>query len=62
MTVEYVVVESGGQAVVGHIETGKTAGARKRRVKRMPKAIPNDPGETIDVDLGVKQSAPRRKS
>ena len=62
VTVEYVHVASGGQAMVGHIETGKTRGARKSGAKPGAKAIPDDPGEIIDMDLAVKQPAPRRKS
>ncbi len=62
VTVEHVHVEAGGQAMVGHIETGKTAGARRTEAKPGTKAIPYDPGETIDMDLEVKQSEPSRKS
>jgi len=40
MTVEYVNVESGGQAVVGHVETGKAGAprpaAKKRKGRREP--------------------------
>jgi hypothetical protein len=62
VTVEHVHVAAGGQAVVGHIETGKTAGDKRTGAEPEVKAIANDPGETIDVDLGVKQSEPSRKS
>ena len=62
VTVEHVHVAAGGQAMVGHIETGKTAGARKTGAEPGTKADPNDPGETIDMDLELKQSEPRRKS
>ena len=53
VTVEHVHVEAGGQAMVGHIETGKTAGARRTGRKPGIKAIPDDPGETIDMDPEV---------
>ena len=43
--------------MVGHIETGKTKGDRRTGAKPEIKAIPNNPGETIDMDLAVKQSA-----
>ncbi len=62
VTVEHVHVEAGGQAMVGHIETGKTAGTRGTGAKPETKAITNDPGETIDVELEVKTSEPSRKS
>ncbi len=62
VTVEHVHVAAGGQAMVGHIETGKTAGARKTGAEPGTKADPNDPGETIDMDLELKQSEPRKKS
>jgi len=61
VTVEHVHVAAGGQAMVGHIETGKTAGARRTGAKPETRAIPNDPGETIDMELEVKQSVPSRK-
>ncbi len=62
VTVEHVHVAAGGQAMVGHIETGKTAGARRTGPKPETKAIPNDPGETIDMELEVKQPEVSRKS
>ncbi len=62
VTVEHVHVAAGGQAMVGHIETGKTAGARGTGAEPEIKAITNDPGETIDMDLELKQSEPSRKS
>lgn len=67
VTVEYVNVESGGQAVVGHIETGGGAAKRNRRKKSEPDAVSHDPGETIDMDLNdmdlnVAKSTKRRKS
>ena len=62
VTVEHVHVEAGGQAMVGHIETGKTAGARRAGAEPEVKTIPDDPGETIDMDLEVKKSEPSRKS
>ncbi len=62
VTVEYVHVAKGGQAMVGNIETGKTAEARKTEAEPGTKALPNDPGEVIDMDLAVKKPARRRKS
>ena len=62
VTVEHVHVEAGGQAMVGHFETGKTAGARGTGADPEIKAITDDPGETIDIDLEVKKSEPSRKT
>jgi len=62
VTVEHVHVAAGGQAMVGHIETGKTAGARGTGAKPGTKAITDDPGEILDMDLEVKQSEPSLKS
>jgi len=62
ITVEHLVVAAGGQAVVGHFEIGKTVGARGTGAKPEIKAITDDPGETIDMDLEVKKSEPSRKS
>ncbi len=62
VTVEYVHVAAGGQAMVGHIETEKTAADRKSGTEPGTKAITNDPGEVIDMNLAARQRAPRRKS
>lgn len=62
VTVEHVHVAAGGQAMVGHFETGKTAGTRGSGADPEIKAITDDPGETIDMDLEVKKSEPSRKS
>ena len=62
VTVEHVHVEAGGQAMVGHIEAGKTGKARRKGTKPGTKAIPNDPAETIDMDPEVKRPEPQGKS
>lgn len=62
MTVEHIHVAAGGQAMVGQFDSGKTAGSRKVGAEPEVKAIPDDPGETIDMDLEIKQSEPSRKS
>lgn len=62
VTVEYVSVEAGGQAMVGHIETGKNAKPKRRRAKRSVKAIPDNPGQTIDMDVPAKEPARSRKN
>ena len=56
VTVEHVHVAAGDQAMVGHFDSGKTAGARRTRAEPETKAIPDDPGETIELDPEVKQS------
>ena len=62
VTVEHVHVAAGGQAMVGQFDSGKTAGARRTGAKPEIKAIPDDPGEILDMDLAVKKSEPSRKS
>ncbi len=62
VTVEYVHVAAGGQAMVGHIETGKTPGAAlKKGTKPGIKAIPDDPGETLEMDLELKHVGAAQK-
>ncbi len=62
MTVEQVNVAAGGQAMVGNIETGKTEEVRRTGSEPEIKAITNNPGETIKMDLVVKQPELSRKS
>jgi hypothetical protein len=62
VTVEYVNVESGGQAVVGHIEAGLTAESPRNNVNPKPTAITNNPAEILDMDFGSKKPEPHRKS
>jgi hypothetical protein len=60
VTVEYVNVESGGQAVVGHVESGKAAGTPRMVTKPKPKAIPNNPDVPIDMEAKVAQAEPQK--
>jgi hypothetical protein len=60
VTVEYVNVESGGQAVVGHVESGKAAGTPRKVTKPKPKAIPNNPDVPIDMEAKVAQAEPQK--
>ena len=62
MTVEQVNVAAGGQAMVGNIETGKTEEVRRTGSEPEIKAITNNPGETIGMDLEVKEPELSRKS
>ena len=56
MTIEYVNVESGGQAMVGQFEA--TAKRPRKKTKQSPpepaKALEHNPGEVIDIDLTAK--------
>ncbi len=53
VTVEYVNIEAGGQAVVGHIETGGTNRGR---------AIPDAPGEVLDGGAETRRRERRGKA
>ena len=60
--IEHVNVEAGGQAMVGHIETGANQKPRRRAAKRTPKAIPDNPGQTLDMAAAAPEPAKRRKN
>ena len=60
VTVEYVNVESGGQAVVGHVESGKAAGTPRKVTKPKLKAIPNNPDVPIDMETKIGQVEPQK--
>ncbi len=62
VTVEHIHIGAGAQAMVGQFNSGKTAGSRRAGAEPEVKAIPNDPGEILDMDLEVKQSEPSRNS
>ena len=62
VTVEYVNVESGGQAVVGHIESGKAAGTPRKVTKPKPKAIPSNPDVPLDMEAKIGQVEPQKLS
>lgn len=57
VTVEHVNVESGGQAIVGNIETGGHSSKQDPRPEQAPKVIANDPGEIIDMKMEDKEPA-----
>ena len=57
VTVEYVNIEAGGQAVVGNIETGKRSSKQDPRPEQSPNAIANEPGETIDLQMEPEETA-----
>ena len=62
VTVEYVNIESGGQAVVGHVESGRAAAWHKKGNQPEPRAIPNEPDMPIDLDADFDRATPGKKS
>ena len=64
VTVEYVNVEAGGQAVVGHIETGDRNRAPGTRDGNRDRAIPHEPGEEFareESDGGAETGRRKRR-
>ena len=62
ITVERVNVERGGQAIVGHVETGKSKEGKEETSQQSKSALDHDPGVTIDQDLAVDEPVkPRSK-
>ncbi len=57
VTVEHVNVEAGGQAIVGIVGAGVQPSTQNRRPEQPTKAIANDPGETIDMNMAIKEPA-----
>ncbi len=70
VTVEYVNVEAGGQAIVGHIETGKSAregtrasnGRAGDRPSDHGEAAAEEPGQVLDGTAGAGRRRKRGKS
>ncbi len=69
VTVEYVHVESGAQAIVGHVEAGKPtgdqSGADQTGSATSPaNAIPYNTGKTLDLEVRPEKAKPkpRRRS
>ena len=62
VTVEHIYIDSRVQAVVENIEIAKADGGSKKRGKPRTRAITNNPGEPINMDLEVSQTKPRQKS
>ena len=62
VTVEYVNVEPGGQAIVGHVETGRGPKRRKgRATPAMTPAIDHAPEVPLEIpDPVVPQKAPQK--
>ena len=59
VTVEYVNVHPGGQAIVGNVERGQ-AGVRANSRPQPQSALTHNPGETIDLVPG-KETVPIRR-
>jgi hypothetical protein len=60
VTVEYVNVEAGGQAVVGHVETAQNPPSPVAQSIDAPKAITHTPGETLDLKSRARTPAKQR--
>jgi len=66
MTIEYVNVEPGGQAMVGQFEAGAKRPVKKKSKQSPPEpatALENKPGEVLDIDMTAKthSQAPAKK-
>jgi hypothetical protein len=61
VTVEYVNVEAGGQAVVGNVEPGGGSVNRGSESQPQQKSIFHNPGETIDVEPKKAAKPVKRK-
>jgi hypothetical protein len=63
MTVEYVNVEAGGQAVVGHVETDGRGAKKGRRSKRsQAAALSHNPDETIAIEQNAQETTRQPKA
>ncbi len=67
VTVEYVHVESGAQAIVGHVEAGKPKGDQSGadqagNTSSPANAIPYNPGETLDMEVLPEKAKPKRRT
>jgi hypothetical protein len=56
VTVEYVNVEAGGQAVVGNLETAPNSSKSNDHTADAPKAIAHTPGKTFEMDSRTQVS------
>ena len=61
MTIEYVNVEAGGQAIVGNVNTGKSAQAEGKPANSSAKAITHNPGDIIDLEPEKAPQKVKRK-
>ncbi len=62
MTIEYVNVEAGGQAIVGNVNTGKSAQAEGKPANSSAKALTHNPGDIIDMELEKAPQKVKRKT
>ena len=61
VTVEYVNVEAGGQAVVGHVDTAPNSPRSSDHSVDAPKAIVHTPGKTFETQSRTRVPAKKRK-
>jgi hypothetical protein len=61
VTVEYVNVEAGGQAVVGHVETAPNSSGSSDHSADAPKAIEHTTGKTFEMHSRTRVPAKQRK-
>ena len=62
VTVEYVNIEAGAQAVVGNLEGGRTAARQREATEPEQKAISRRQEEAIDLEANVEEVAPQKES
>lgn len=62
VTVEYVNVEPGGQAIVGNVKSSGRAKKSGQTDKEEPKIISHNPSETIDMKPAKSTTKSKRKS
>ena len=61
MTIEYVNVEAGGQAIVGHVNTDKSPQAEEKPVNASAQALTHNPGDIIDMESEKVPQKVKRK-
>ena len=62
MTIEYVNVEAGGQAIVGNVNTGKSAQAEGKPANSSAQALTHNPGDIIDMEPEKAPQKVKRKT
>ncbi len=62
MTIEYVNVEAGGQAIVGHVNTGKPPQGEDNAVNASAQALTHNPGGVIDMEPEKAPQKVKRKT
>ena len=62
MTIEYINVEAGGRAIVGHVNRDKAPRAEEKAVNSSTKAITHNPGDIIDMEPEKTPQKAKRKT